>query len=44
MKKVYIAASFAYADRAKTESRKIDIERIVGRVKEKLNADFNQKI
>jgi nucleoside deoxyribosyltransferase len=40
MKKVYIAASFAYADRTKTESRKIDIERIVGKVKEKLNADF----
>lgn len=40
MKKVYVAASFAYADRNKTEQRKADIERIVGKVKQKLNADF----
>ena len=37
---VYVAASFAYADRNKTEARKADIERIVSKVKQKLNADF----
>ena len=40
MKKVYIAASFAYEDRNRTESRKADIERVVSKIKEKLNADF----
>lgn len=40
MKRVYVAASFAYADRNKTEQRKADIERIVGKIKEKLNANF----
>ena len=38
--KVYVAASFAYKDRNKTEARKADIEYIVNRVKQKLNADF----
>lgn len=40
MKRVYIAASFAYADRNKTESRKADIERVVSEIKDKLNASF----
>ena len=40
MKRVYIAASFAYEDRNKTESRKADIERVVSKIKEKLDANF----
>ena len=40
MKKVYIAASFAYEDRNRTESRKADIERVVSKIKEKLDANF----
>ena len=40
MKRVYVAASFAYADRNKTEQRKADIERTVSKIKEKLNANF----
>lgn len=35
--KIYIAASFAYADRNKTESRKADIERIINKVKQSLH-------
>ena len=37
MIQIYTAASFAYADRSKTESRKADIERIVSKVKQTLN-------
>ena len=32
MKKVYVAASFAYADRNKTEQRKADIDRVVSKI------------
>jgi len=38
--KVYIAASFAYNDRTKTEHRKLDIERVVGKIRKHLNAEF----
>lgn len=38
--KVYVAASFAYNDRNKTEHRKLDIERVVSIVKERLSADY----
>ena len=38
--KVYVAASFAYNDRNKTEHRKVDIERVVSIVKERLSADY----
>ena len=38
MKRVYVAASFAYADRNKTEQRKADIDRVVSKIK--LDADF----
>ena len=38
--KVYVAASFAYNDKAKTEHRKLDIERIVDKIRTRLNADF----
>ena len=38
--KVYVAASFAYNDRTKTEHRKADIERVVNKVKQKLDAEF----
>lgn len=37
MIQIYTAASFAYADRGKTESRKEDIERVVNKVKQTLN-------
>ena len=40
IEQVYVAASFAYADRNKTESRKADIERVVNKIKQKLNANF----
>ena len=36
----YVAASFAYADRDKTESRKIEIEKITKEVRKYLNSDF----
>lgn len=38
MKRVYVAASFAYADRDKTEQRKADIDRVVSKIK--LEAGF----
>ena len=38
--KVYIAASFAYNDRNKTEERKVDIERVVNKIKSHLDAEF----
>jgi len=38
--KVYVAASFAYNDRTKTEHRKSDIERVVNIVKQKLSAEY----
>ena len=40
MKKIYIAASFAYADRNKTEERKAQIKQIVEQIKTHLQADF----
>lgn len=40
MKKVYVAASFAYADRNKTEQRKKQIEEVVKRVKEVVGRKF----
>lgn len=40
MKKVYIAASFAYSDREKTNKRKEVIERVVNRISAKLTADY----
>lgn len=38
--KVYVAASFAYADRAKTEERKRQIEEIINKIREKLPAEY----
>lgn len=38
--KVYVAASFAYNDRTKTEHRKSDIERVVSIIKQKLSAEY----
>ena len=38
--KVYVAASFAYNDRTKTEHRKADIERVVNVIQSKLKADY----
>ena len=36
----YIAASFAYADRNKTQGRKLEIEKITDEVKKYLKSDF----
>ena len=41
MKYVYVAASFAYEDKEKTNKRKSQIEEIVNRVKEKLGNNFD---
>jgi len=36
IKNVYVAASFAYEDRDKTQTRKLDIERVINKIKQKL--------
>ena len=40
MRNIYVAASFAYADRNKTEERKAQIKQIVEQIKTHLQADF----
>lgn len=40
MKNIYVAASFAYADRNKTEERKLLIKQVVEQIKTHLQANF----
>lgn len=40
MKNIYVAASFAYADRNKTEERKAQIKQVVEQIKTHLQAKF----
>ena len=40
MKKIYVAASFAYADREKTEERKAIIKQVVNQIKSHLPGEY----